>query len=129
VYAAAIRLLPQDTPVVAGTPTQVAGWGATQFSGANSDVLMKAEVPVVDFDQCQKVLQGDLLPNEICAGPAENAVDVCLNDDGSALVLGGALVGIVSSGNRCNGRIPGIYTNAARYTNWIKQYSGVTPPE
>jgi secreted trypsin-like serine protease len=130
VHAAAIRLLPQDTPVVAGTPTQVSGWGATQFSGFNSEVLLKADVPVIDYDECQKLHQGELHPNEICAGPQDNSMDSCLDDDGGALVYNGTLIGIATFANSCGSDgVPGVYTNAAKYTNWIKLYSGVTPPK
>jgi trypsin len=126
VHAAAIKLLPQDTPVVAGTPTQVAGWGLTKPGGVTSGVLMKADVPVFDYDECQSLYNGAVLFNEICAGTIENVMDSCEGDDGGALVYNGTLIGVTTWGNTC-GSYPGIYTNAARYTDWITNNTGVKP--
>jgi secreted trypsin-like serine protease len=127
VHAAAIELRPQGTPAVAGTPTQVAGWGLTTAGGFPADVLMKADVPVIDFDECSTLYEGDLRTYEICAGTADGAMDACEGDDGGALVHNGTLVGVATFGNSCGvpGK-PGIYTDAAMYTDWIRQNSGVT---
>ena len=104
VHAAAIKLLPQNTPVVAGTPTQVAGWGLTKPGGISSRVLMKADVPVIDYDECQSIYDGSMLYHEICAGTVENEMDVCEGDTGGALVYNGTLIGIATWGNTCGTR-------------------------
>lgn len=128
VHAAAIKLLPQGTRVLAGTPTQVAGWGYTNPGGTTSDVLLKADVPIIEYQTCQRIYKGKLLPNEICAGTEANLMDACEGDDGAPLVYNGTLIGIATWGNTCGGfGQPGIYTNAAKYTDWIKNNSGVGP--
>jgi Trypsin len=129
VRAAAIKLLPQDTPVVAGTPTQISGWGVFGTLAFTSGPLLKADVPIIDYDECSALFDGDLLPKEICAGTAQNLMDACNADEGGALVYDGTLVGIATWGNTCGvvGE-PGRYTNAASYTDWIVQNSGLTPP-
>jgi len=129
VRAGAIRLLPQDTPAVAGTPTQVSGWGLIEVYGLTPGPLLKADVPIIDYDECSALYGGDLFPNEICAGTAENLIAACEGDTGGALVYNGTLVGILSYGNSCGvPDRPGRYTNAARYTDWILQNSDLPPP-
>jgi trypsin len=126
VHAAAIKLLPQGTPALAGTPTQMAGWGFTTPGGITSSVLLKADVPIIDYAECQNLYDGTILPSEICAGTAENSMDACGGDDGGALVYNGTLIGIATYGNTCGvAGQPGIYTDAARYTDWISYVSGV----
>jgi hypothetical protein len=78
VRAADIKLLPQDTPAVAGTPTQTSGWGLTETHGFTSVALLKADVPIYDYDQCKALYLDALLPNDICAGTVE--VDACAGD-------------------------------------------------
>jgi len=82
VRAGAIRLLPQDTPAVTGTPTQVSGWGLIKMYGIAPGPLLKADVPIIDYDECQALYDGHLLllPNEICAGTAGNLMDACEGD-------------------------------------------------
>jgi secreted trypsin-like serine protease len=126
VHAAAIKLLPQGTPVVAGTPTQVSGWATKRKSSGSSDVLLKADVPIIDYAQCQNLYDGGILYNEICAGPADDLWDLCEGDEGSGLVYNGTLVGVATWGTICGVRnTPGVYTNAARYTDWIESKIGV----
>jgi secreted trypsin-like serine protease len=126
VHAAAIKLLPQGTPVVAGTPTQVSGWASKRINSSPSDVLLKADVPIIDYVQCQNFYNGEIFYNEICAGADEKLWDLCEGDEGSALVYNGTLVGVASGGTICGVRnTPGVYTNAARYTDWITSKIGV----
>jgi secreted trypsin-like serine protease len=127
VYAAAIKLLPQDTPVVDATPTQVAGWGRVRLSGPQSEFLLCANVPIVDRAECELIYGKSILPSEICAGVF---VELCEGDDGAALVYNGTLVGIATRGNTCGNWVePGIYTNAAMFTDWIMQNSGLRATE
>jgi trypsin len=129
VHAAAIKLLPQDTPVVAGTPTQVAGWGLTEWNGYTSGPLLKADVPIIDWNECDRLYDTDLSIHEICAGTADGSMDACEGDEGGALVYNGTLVGVATVENSCGiARFPGRYTNAAIFTDWIVANSGLPTP-
>jgi trypsin len=129
VRAAAIKLLPQDTPAVTGTPTQVSGWGRIELYGIAPGPLLKADVPIMDYDKCSSLHDGYLLLTEICAGTAKNLMDACEGDTGGALVYNGTLIGIATHGNSCCvPNLPGRYVNAAKYTDWILRNSGLPPP-
>jgi hypothetical protein len=113
-----------------GTHCIVAGWGETENTGDNS-ILQKAIIPIVDAKKCQESydeegvnIRGD---QHLCAGFKEGQVDACQGDSGGPMVcmssLGNypELYGIVSFGVGCAlpGN-PGVYTNVARFRNWIK---------
>lgn len=58
----------------------------------------------------------------ICAGTEKGGKDACQNDSGGPLVVGNILYGIVSWGCGCGrANYPGVYTNVAEYTSWIKK--------
>lgn len=119
-----------DIPPQPGTNCIVAGWGETENTGDNS-ILQKAIIPIVDADRCQAFYdeEGVNIRKEqhLCAGYKEGQVDACQGDSGGPLVcmssLGNypELYGIVSFGVGCAlpGN-PGVYTNVARFRNWIK---------
>uniref|UniRef100_A0A182NNM2 CLIP domain-containing serine protease n=1 Tax=Anopheles dirus TaxID=7168 RepID=A0A182NNM2_9DIPT len=110
----------------------ITGWGATE-NGANSDVLLQANVNHIPMSECQqKMKEYSLLVSlskelQICAG-GENLVDSCKGDSGGPLgfsvdVSGPKFVqfGIVSRGGKGCGEynVPGIYTRVGSYMNWI----------
>lgn len=113
-----------------GTNCIVAGWGETANTGDNS-ILQKAIIPIVPTDLCQElyVEEGvNVRPDQhICAGYKKGQVDACQGDSGGPLVCMSSqgnypeLFGIVSFGVGCAlpGN-PGVYTNVARFRNWIK---------
>jgi secreted trypsin-like serine protease len=98
----------------------VSGWGVTFEGGVTARELLMAEAPVIDLDRCQELYEGDLLSSEMCAGFEDGSFDACEGDTGTGLVHNGTLVGVAAWGNTCGqpGR-PGIYSNAAKYTDWI----------
>lgn len=115
---------PQDGALYEpGTPSRVYGWGATEEGGSQSDVLRRADVPLVSDQECSRAYGGSLVPGEmVCAGLPEGGVDSCQGDSGGPLVAGDRLIGIVSFGNGCaRPGEPGVYTEVARYHQEIEQ--------
>lgn len=115
---------PQDRELYEpGTPAQVYGWGATEEGGSQSDVLRRADVPLVSDEECAQAYGGSLIPDEmVCAGVPEGGVDSCQGDSGGPLVAGDRLIGIVSFGNGCaRPGEPGVYTEVGHYHQEIEQ--------
>jgi secreted trypsin-like serine protease len=86
---------------------------------------MYAEVPIVDFEVCKSSYSSEninLYKNKICAGIAGK--DSCQGDSGGPLVCSGTLTGLVSFGIDCaHENFPGVYTDVAKYLNWIENYT------
>jgi secreted trypsin-like serine protease len=103
----------------------VTGWGLTAEKGAGSPTLQMIEAPFVDREICNGPEQyaGAVTENMLCAGG--QGKDSCQGDSGGPLVVlredgSFALAGIVSWGEGCaKETFPGIYTNVARYLDWI----------
>jgi len=89
---------------------------------------MWVEVPTISDKQCEDLYYTagyDTDPSMICAGNvAEGGVDACQGDSGGPLVANDQLIGIVSWGVGCaRPKLPGVYTEVAYYSDWIKQKS------
>ncbi|KAK7080093.1 CLIP domain-containing serine protease [Halocaridina rubra] len=108
------------------------GWGRNTFvgSGKISHVLKAIEVPVLEKQRCQQILQNTrfgvnfVLPEgNICAG--EENRDTCTGDGGGPLVCQGLdgnmqLAGLLSWGIGCGQQgIPGVYVKVSHYLDWI----------
>ncbi|MBE9374341.1 serine protease [Saccharopolyspora sp. HNM0983] len=109
---------PQDRGLYQpGTQAQVYGWGATEEGGSQSDVLRRADVPLVSDEECGRAYSGSFTADAmVCAGVPQGGVDSCQGDSGGPLVAGDRLIGIVSFGNGCaRPGEPGVYTEVARY--------------
>ena len=123
------------------TMATIAGWGVTSEEGPVSDVLLEAQVPIVDDPACEALLQADFnaLAN-LCAGFPQGGVDACFGDSGGPLMVptaSGRFVqaGIVSGGIGCaRPNLPGIYTRVGAYSELIvealrtQQVGGVGDP-
>lgn len=109
----------------------VTGWGKQAFQDAAFSAYMrKIQVPIVDFGDCQTMMQGTRLgnrfrldPSFLCAGSPD--ADACTGDGGGPLIcpLAGSpetmvQVGIVSWGLGC-GDVPGVYADITKFTQWI----------
>ncbi|CAG7834891.1 unnamed protein product [Allacma fusca] len=104
----------------------IAGWGQTEHSQM-SEILLKAQLPVVDNVNCTDVY-GDLFQPEsqLCAGHAAGGYDACLFDTGGPLICNDLgytyMAGIVSWGYLCAVPLhPGVYTKVSRYIDWMPQ--------
>ncbi|XP_065338022.1 trypsin-1-like [Cloeon dipterum] len=113
-----------------GELTTTSGWGDTTEGGSASDVLLKVDVPIFDYDQCNATYVdfGGVPSDQICAGVLEGGIDSCQGDSGGPLFLagGGAVVGVASWGNGCaNPFFPGVYTDVAQHLDWIRSTTGI----
>uniref|UniRef100_A0A182PQ56 Peptidase S1 domain-containing protein n=1 Tax=Anopheles epiroticus TaxID=199890 RepID=A0A182PQ56_9DIPT len=113
----------------------VQGWG-TQLPGDTEPAsrLLKANVSLIEREECAKSLPRTrrnptgLHPGQLCAlgrnEQNQTVADTCPGDSGGPLELNvdgrHYLVGITSNGYACGSPIPGIYTEVARYLDWIE---------
>ncbi len=149
-YDAAILELASDLPYqpltlattanaaayAAGATARIAGWGATNAAGTNTDgVLLQARLPIVSNADCAASNDISLVDASkmICAGLRRGGVDICNGDGGGPLtVVAGAhtpglgddrtlLAGIASTGyDPCGSPDrPSMYTRVAMLTGWI----------
>ncbi|XP_040174710.1 serine protease persephone-like [Anopheles arabiensis] len=120
---------------LAGQPLSVQGWGTQQPGDTEPAArLMKANVSLVERDACAASIPRTrrnptgLHPGQLCAlgrnEQNETVADTCPGDSGGPLALNvdgrHYLVGITSSGYSCGSPIPGIYTEVARYLDWVE---------
>ncbi|XP_043256098.1 serine protease 53-like [Colletes gigas] len=111
-----------------GSLVDVTGWGALKEGGSVSTQLMKVSIPIVDRNQCQTAYgtKNSITSRMICAGYTAGGKDSCQGDSGGPLTSKGTLYGIVSWGYGCaQPKYPGVYSNVANLSSWIKQNSGV----
>ncbi len=122
--------------ITAGLRCEIAGWGATIEHGSASDVLMKAEVPIVDNRTCshKDVYGKKITRNMICAGFAAGGVDTCQGDSGGPLICRSLedatrweLQGIASWGRGCGRqRKYGVYAVVRNYLSWVEDTTNDT---
>jgi secreted trypsin-like serine protease len=109
-----------------GSPTEVSGWGVTEFSSYGSDTLRAAVTPVIDDVVCGGdganggAFHAALM---VCAGYLSGGIDTCQGDSGGPLQAPGQsadggllyrLIGITSWGYGCAAaNAPGVYSRAA----------------
>ncbi|XP_025892999.1 complement C1s subcomponent isoform X2 [Nothoprocta perdicaria] len=113
-----------------GTLGYIAGWGQRE-KGRLPIWLWKAQIPVVNMDQCRSVKpEGSadssaylFTDNMICAGGGK---DSCRGDSGGAYAIPDPLydnryyvAGLISWGPRCG--TFGLYTKVVRYLDWITE--------
>ncbi|XP_007496092.2 plasma kallikrein [Monodelphis domestica] len=103
----------------------VTGWGYTQEKGEIQNTLLKANIPLISNEECQKkYLQYKVTDHMICADDKEGGKDSCKGDSGGPLscIHNGKwkLVGITSWGDGCGQKDhPGVYTKVTAYLDWI----------
>jgi len=112
----------------AGTLSTIIGWGTTSEMGSPSSVLREVSVPLVSHAMCDRVYEGEITENMICAGQAMGGKDSCYGDSGGPLMVsdggdGWLQAGIVSWGEGCAlmGSY-GVYTNVPQFLDWIQSY-------
>ncbi|KAG9342636.1 hypothetical protein JZ751_016073, partial [Albula glossodonta] len=93
--------------------------------GPHVDKLQEVNVTMLNHRTCNKIYNGRVTENMMCAGDLEGGIDACQGDSGSPLscYCGDRykLAGVVSWGVGCGrAKRPGIYTNLQRYIPWIK---------
>lgn len=111
-----------DLPHV-GDVVTVLGWGTVEHAGPKSDVLMKANLDVVDIATCKHTFGNDTVSeNQICT--FRRGTDACQADSGGPVIYDGERVwleGVISYGKGCAIQYPGINTRVGKYLQWILQ--------
>lgn len=133
-----ICLWPQPKADISNVVNQmgtVAGWGMTH-QGSLATHLNKATLKVVSLSDCLKSKRdfygGILSDDNFCAGN-QNETNVCTGDSGGGLVFEydrtWYLRGIVSNGPagfdsviKCSPKDYVVFTDAAKYRDWIGKY-------
>ncbi|MGI8937341.1 MAG: trypsin-like serine protease [Iamia sp.] len=121
----------QGATVPGGTVATATGWGATATDGGRQVELRQVSVPMRTDEQCAYGIPGGQAgygssfdtSSMICAG--EFGKDTCQGDSGGPLVVEGGggttQYGITSWGIGCGGAYPGVYSDVAAFSTWIKQ--------
>jgi secreted trypsin-like serine protease len=138
-------------PVRAGDEVFVTGWGRTTQKDFNigkedaqlvppaSKILQEVGLTVVDAATCGRMLNTKISTGMVCANATGK--DSCTGDSGGPMrrevqdpahpqdadgnpVKRDVLVGVVSWGEAACGSAPGVYTDVADYSGWIRSKMG-----
>ena len=97
-------------------------------TGALSDRLLQADVPIVSTTRCQsRYGENRITTANLCAGFEEGQSDACQGDSGGPLLYRGSLaetiqIGVVSWGAGCaQPRSYGVYASVANAEGWIRE--------
>uniref|UniRef100_A0A1Q3FMU3 Putative trypsin-like serine protease n=1 Tax=Culex tarsalis TaxID=7177 RepID=A0A1Q3FMU3_CULTA len=110
------------------------GFGATQFIGTGSNVLMKVRLMFMPKASCQERFEFDrrfkrgILEGQLCVGSQKDGKDTCQGDSGGPIqtvtdpkTCMYHIVGVTSLGTSCGaGKAENIYTQVASYLDWIE---------
>ncbi len=116
----------ETEPYVAGTRSQVYGWGDTVGDGHYSPTLRGVDVPIIADETCAHAYPGGPdghfdARGMVCAGEADGGKDACQGDSGGPLVVNGRLAGLVSWGTGCAEAVhPGVYTRVAAVADAVR---------
>ncbi|KAF4525480.1 hypothetical protein B566_EDAN002338 [Ephemera danica] len=95
------------------------------YSAPVSEVLLKAELPVMNQDQCE----GSHGPQKgaFCTNYGSSNEDPCQNDSGGPLTANGELVGILVKAYGCHQlvRLPALHADVAFHGAWIRDVTGL----
>jgi len=131
---AVVSNLHGDAGYAAGDTVTLIGWGVTEAEGKGGSVMLrKVDVPLATRQQCKDANPYDKFidfNNVLCTGGGAGK-DSCQGDSGGAVVnrKGGRnwVIGVLSKGSQMPTTNPncgvegryGVYTEIARYTEWI----------
>lgn len=104
---------------------RIAGWGQQQEGNtlSYSPNILYTDATLISPEQCNIYYPNQIYPGMFCAGFVEGGKGPCYGDGGGAVTYGDTLLGIISRGTGCaRPNAPGIYTNVAFYSDWIKQF-------
>ncbi|CAG9759657.1 unnamed protein product [Ceutorhynchus assimilis] len=115
------------------------GWGQTDYTGPNSDKLLKVQLNIYDNSYCTKAYQKEIKGSPqlasgitntmLCAGELRGGMDTCLGDSGGPIFITEKenmckfyVIGVTSFGKLCAAEnIPAIYTRVSEYVDWIER--------
>jgi len=120
----------------AGTRCKITGWGATGEHSSTSNILMEAEVPIINRSVCaHETVYGERITNNMmCAGFARGGIDTCQGDSGGPLQCRNKndrsqwiLYGITSWGRGCGRKLKyGVYAVVRNYLKFIKMITSIS---
>ncbi|EEB15299.1 tripsin, putative [Pediculus humanus corporis] len=121
--------LPQPGADFVDEEAIVIGWGAIEYGGPTSNVLMEVSVPVWNNTKCDNEFVQPILETNLCAG-GQSGRDSCQGDSGGPLLYQlpnkrWITIGVVSWGIRCGEDRPAVYTKVSKYLNWIIKNSAL----
>lgn len=93
-----------------------------QYGGETPDNLQYLRMITLSRIDCQSRHMEDadrVFNTTICAYAGVRNSGMCLGDSGGALVLDGALIGIVSWGVPCAIGYPDVFTRVGPFLSWI----------
>lgn len=111
------------------------GWGLTEFSGTQANILQTVGLDLFSPKECnnsyksagRRIPNGVLDESQICAGGRDKELDTCQGDSGGPLQWKGdwkdlhRIVGVTSLGKGCGIiNVPAIYTRVSFYIPWIE---------
>lgn len=115
----------QPVPLATAKPTPgtrglIVGWGQIGATRPASSDLLKAEVPVIDDNQCRSYHGTTAITdNQLCTF-AGQGVGGCMGDSGGGFVANGQLAGIISWGRPCAAGYPDVLTSIHDVNSWIQ---------
>ncbi|KAG7208477.1 hypothetical protein KM043_014703 [Ampulex compressa] len=121
-----IELAPANYVLHADTLARLSGWGLKSKVGSSySKNLQELRVPIIRQNRCHALYWGNVTRNMFCAGYLNGSKAAC-GAEGSPLVVGDVLVGMVSWAQGCALRnTPTVYTRVSTLRDWVKSVAGV----
>ncbi|KAF6215322.1 hypothetical protein GE061_010074, partial [Apolygus lucorum] len=108
------------------THPQIQGWGSERYREKMSKIPKKLDTTAMSSEQCNSAWgPNHTNPTHICTYSWKE--DTCKGDSGGPVVWLDpqtnryTLVGLVSRGLPCYGRMPAVHTRVAAYLPWIHQ--------
>ncbi|KAL2089918.1 hypothetical protein ACEWY4_014606 [Coilia grayii] len=117
-FVGLIPLPKKKSDIKHASACSVAGWGATKTNGSANDVLLEADVVIMERKKCRKYWS-KLSEGMMCAS---GKASFCQGDSGGPLVCKGKAEGVVSYNERNNcdkPTRPNVYTRVSAYLPWI----------
>ena len=125
--------------IIPGTRCKITGWGATGEHASTSNILMEAEVPIVNKSVCahEMVYGKKITQNMMCAGFSRGGIDTCQGDSGGPLQCRSkqdrsqwVLNGVTSWGRGCGRKLKyGVYAIVRNYLMYIKLITRISKPK
>ncbi|XP_046806267.1 uncharacterized protein LOC124419749 [Lucilia cuprina] len=112
------------------------GYGSTSFAKAPTNILTELSLSLIPWQKCKQSLPPNektphgITETQLCGRDLEKNRDTCQGDSGGPLQLNLEhrkhrntyryyLVGIISYGDFCGSKKPGVYTRVSSYCKWI----------